>query len=185
MLPCGRPRIGNIWILFLVDVALRAASIWQNQNFLYFLDHLVGFEHQEYARTLSFGDCCRMHQSTCQTDIWERKYITFFRWSIRLERLPAPPPPLPVKIWPVDLPKLLFILMRALSLSERLEKLFIDKLSWVTFCGIWQLEVGFLSLCSLPHAAGFGEARHAQQRCAAGWRYNRMSYSRDGFPTTS
>ena len=52
-----------------VDVALRAASILKNHVFLYLmyvlqvseLLYLAGFEHQEYARTLNFEKCYRMH----------------------------------------------------------------------------------------------------------------------------
>ena len=49
-------------IVRFVDVALRAASTLKNSDFLYLLNvlevskhrYLAGFEHQEYARTLSF-----------------------------------------------------------------------------------------------------------------------------------
>ena len=52
-----------------VDVALRAASTLKNLTFFDLLNvlevskhnYLVGFEHQEYARTLSFEKICRMH----------------------------------------------------------------------------------------------------------------------------
>ena len=70
-----------------LDVALRAASIlkkhdfpfcgccpaggldFEKSHFLYLFNilqvakhmYLVGFEHQEYARTLSFEKICRMH----------------------------------------------------------------------------------------------------------------------------
>ena len=55
-------------VLF-VDVALRAASILKISVFLYLIYvfqvtkhlYLVGFEPQEYSRTLSFEKCCRMH----------------------------------------------------------------------------------------------------------------------------
>ena len=32
--------------------------------------YLLGFEHREYARTLSFEKCFRMHWSTSQMDVW-------------------------------------------------------------------------------------------------------------------
>ena len=62
-------RFWKIIIVLFVDVALRAASILENLIFLYLLSvlevskpcYLVGFEHQEYARTLSFEKICRMH----------------------------------------------------------------------------------------------------------------------------
>ena len=62
-------RFWKITIVLFVDVALRAASILENLIFLYLLSvlevskpcYLVGFEHREYARTLSFEKICRMH----------------------------------------------------------------------------------------------------------------------------
>ena len=52
-----------------VNVALRAASILKNHVFLYLFDflqvaklaNLFRFEPREYARQLSFEKCCRMH----------------------------------------------------------------------------------------------------------------------------
>ena len=69
MLPCGRPRAYKITISLFVDVAKPAAFILKNRDFLYLLNflhiakhvYLLGFEHQEYARTLSFETCWCMH----------------------------------------------------------------------------------------------------------------------------
>ena len=55
-------------VLF-VDVALRAASTLKKHVFLCLIHvpevskllYLNGFEHQEYARTLSFEKCRRLH----------------------------------------------------------------------------------------------------------------------------
>ena len=66
-----------------VIVALRAASILKNRLFLYLfnfllqvakLGYLLRFEPREYARQLSFEKCCRMHQSTSQMDVWSSSY---------------------------------------------------------------------------------------------------------------
>ena len=68
-------RISNFFfcrqfmIFYFYSVALRAASILKNLNFLYLFNvlkvakdlYLGGFEHREYVRTLSFEKCCRMH----------------------------------------------------------------------------------------------------------------------------
>ena len=36
--------------------------------------YLLGFEPWEYARSVSFEKCCRMHQSTSQMDVWSLSY---------------------------------------------------------------------------------------------------------------
>ena len=54
----------------------------KNHDFLYLLitlhiakhPYLLGFEHQEYVRTLSFEKWCRMHKSTSQMDVWSTCY---------------------------------------------------------------------------------------------------------------
>ena len=64
-----RSRFWKLTITLFVDVALRAASILKNHIVLYLLYvlqvaryyYLVGFEPQEYARSVSFETCCRMH----------------------------------------------------------------------------------------------------------------------------
>ena len=74
---------------FAVDVALRAASILKNHMFVYLLNalhvaehlYLLRFEHQEYARTLSFGKCCRMHQSMTQTHVGSPTYDQAAHWT--------------------------------------------------------------------------------------------------------
>ena len=55
-------------IFLSVDVALRATWILKNHSFCIYLKYSVakhldvrGFEDLEYARTLSFEKCCRMH----------------------------------------------------------------------------------------------------------------------------
>ena len=65
----GRLWFWKITIFLFVDVALRAASILKNHDFLYLLivlhiakqPYLLWFEHQECLRTLSFEKCCRLH----------------------------------------------------------------------------------------------------------------------------
>ena len=52
-----------------VDVALRAASILKNSDFIFLFNflhvakliYLLGFEPREYARSVNFEKCCRMH----------------------------------------------------------------------------------------------------------------------------
>ena len=86
VLPCGRlflennyfplclccPAGGFFWNITIsnfVCVALRAASILKKSCFVVFnkvsshckLPNLLGFDPREYARTLSFEKCCRMH----------------------------------------------------------------------------------------------------------------------------
>ena len=69
-------------IFLFVDVALRAASILKNDvccifsNFLYVakLVYLLGFEPREYAKSVSFETCCRMHLSTSHVDVWSPSY---------------------------------------------------------------------------------------------------------------
>ena len=54
----------------------------RNRLFLYLVNvlqvpkhlYLVGFEHRECSRTLSFEKRCRMHWSTSQMDIWSSSY---------------------------------------------------------------------------------------------------------------
>ena len=82
MLPCGRPRSSKITMSLFVDVALRAASILKNHDLLYLFNflhvaklfYLLGFERREYARSVSFEKCYRMHQSTSQMDVWRPSY---------------------------------------------------------------------------------------------------------------
>ena len=85
---------------FFVDVALRAASILENNDFPFCgccpaggfdlekssffilfnfrqvakLSYLVRFEPREYARQVSFEKCCRMHESTSQMEVWSPSY---------------------------------------------------------------------------------------------------------------
>ena len=96
-----RSRLWKRTMSLCVDVALRAASIFENNDFpfceccpagglnpekssfwLYLfnflqvakLAYLTRFEPREYARQLSFEKCCRMHQSTSQMDVWSPSY---------------------------------------------------------------------------------------------------------------
>ena len=99
MLPCKRPWFWKITILFFVGIAPRAASILENRQFLYVINvlhlwkhsYLLGFEYQEYARTLSSEKCCRMHLASCQTDVCS----LIFSLSDGVGPLlpPSPPPP--------------------------------------------------------------------------------------------
>ena len=67
--------------LFFVDVALRRASILENRVFLYSFNlmcipkhyYLPGIEHWEYARTLSFEKCFRMHSIYWKQNIRVRR----------------------------------------------------------------------------------------------------------------
>ena len=64
-----KTRFFVVWkntIFLFVDVALRAASILENEDFLYlsnFLQvaNLLGFERWDYAGSVGFEKCSRMH----------------------------------------------------------------------------------------------------------------------------
>ena len=51
MLPCGRPRSWKITCFLYLFNSLHAAKLL----------YLLGFEPREYARSVSFEKCCRMH----------------------------------------------------------------------------------------------------------------------------
>ena len=78
VLPFGRPFLENARLVLFVCVALRAASNLKNYVSKYLLNvfqvtkdfYLPGFEYRECLGTLSFEQCCRMHQSTSQIDAW-------------------------------------------------------------------------------------------------------------------
>ena len=45
--------------------------------FLLKLCFFVVFEPREYARTISFEKGCKLHSSTCQTDLWGPSHDLF------------------------------------------------------------------------------------------------------------
>ena len=55
---------------------LKRSSGAQVMTFLLQLHFLVVFEPREYARTISFEKCCKLHSSTSQTNFWAR--VMFF-----------------------------------------------------------------------------------------------------------
>ena len=61
--PAGGVDIEKYLFLHLIDVL-------QVTEHLY----VVGFEHQEDARALSFEECCRVHLSMSQMDVWKSSH---------------------------------------------------------------------------------------------------------------